>query len=227
MRRQLVAICAVALVLTGCSAAGPESAGPKGTASDVATASSAEPTSAPKDSKACTLLTAKDRRSIAGDSLVTSPVRVIKGADQCKWVTSLAATTRVLYILNAPARYWAKNVPAQVDQVIRGGRADKKMLDKLQEARKKVARGTDNLDNDLACKMFSLLAEANGHKKGTNQMTAFPPVGGQFSANARICTKGIYTTVTYTEPTLKPNPTAGQAVTRLMYIAHARAIKQK
>ena len=227
MRRSLISLCVLALVLGGCGRE-PEQTGPRRTIEPSLTASSPSASATAKESFACKLLTSDERRSIAGERLdIVSPApRQPEGIDQCRWVKSLRVSAPpTVQVITSSAKTWAKQVPRQVNQVMAGGRLDAKMVKKLLEAKKTIAEG--HYDNAEACRLFTLLAEANGDKKGANTRLSYPPYGRQGSANARTCSHGVFTQVSYAEVGLKPSGFAGYAVLRLLKLAHKRAIKMQ
>jgi hypothetical protein len=225
MRRTLVVLCALTVVLGGC-ARDPERVPPR-TVETIETASSPSANPTPEDSIACKLLSEKERRSIAGESIsLVAPATPTKGAAVCRWVKTLksALPTQVVVAI-APAQVWAKSVPQQVDSAIRSGRAaaDKKLLTQLLAAKKKLTRGANKLTDKEACGMFALLGQSSGHKKGVTETISFPPNGSGISAQARTCYKGIYATVTYAEIGLKPSQALSAAVLRLVRIVRVKA----
>jgi hypothetical protein len=225
MRRTLVLVCALAVVLGGCSR-DPERAQPR-TVETVETASSPSPNPTPEDSIACKLLSDKERKSIAGEAIsLVAPATPSKGAAVCRWVKTLksALPTQVVVAI-APAQVWAKSVPTQVDSALRSGRAnsDHDMVVKLLAAKKKLTHGANKLTDKEACGMFALLAQSSGHKKGVTETISFPPNGSGISAQARTCYKGIYATVTYAEIGLKPSSALSAAVLRLVRIVRVKA----
>ena len=229
MRRTVVVLCALAVVLGVLAGCGrdPASPTPAPSAEPLETASSPSPNPTPENSIACELLTKKERQSVAGEAIsVVAAVPPSKGSEQCRWVRSLSSpAATVVQVQIAPAQVWAKSVPQQIDGAFRGGRADEELTKKLLAAKKEIRGGTDKLSDKRACEMFSLLAESNGRKAGVTDTLSFPPFGTQISAQARTCTKGIYATVTYSELGLRPSTALGQAVLRLVKIAHLRAVK--
>ncbi len=230
MRRTLVVLCALAVVLGGVAGCGPDpEQQPAPSIEPIETASSPSPNPTPEKSVACTFLTDKDRRSIAGEAIsLVAPAPPAKGSDQCRWVNSLkTAAPTMVQVAVAPIQVWAKSVPTQVDSALRTGRAtsDEKLLDQLLAAKKKIRRGANKISDKEGCEMFSLLAQANGRKKGVTETISFPPFGTQIAAQARTCKDGIYATVTYSEIGLKPSTALSAAVLRLVKIAIKRAIQ--
>ena len=227
MRRTFVVLCALAVVLGVAGCGRDQAARPAPSIEPLETASSPSPNPTPEKSMACKLLSDKDRRSIAGvDIKVVAPAPPAKGSEQCRWVSTLkTGAPTMVQVAVAPAQVWAKTVPTQVDGALRSGRADQDLVKKLLAAKKELRHGADKISDKRACEMISLLAQANGRKAGVTETTSFPPFGTQISAQARLCSKGIYATVTYSELGLKPSTALGQAVVRLVRTAHLRATK--
>lgn len=225
MRRRLISLCVLALVLGGC-AREAEPNGPRRTIEPSLTASSPSASASAKESVACKLLTSDERKSIAGERIdIVAPVlRNAEDTDQCRWVKDLRSSAPpTVQVVTSSAKTWAKQVPRQVNQVMAGGRLSTKMVKKLLDAKKTIAEG--HYDNAEACRLFTLLAEANGDRKGAHTRLSYPPYGRQGSANARTCTHGVFTQVSYAEVGLKPYGFVGYAVLRLLKLAHKRAIK--
>jgi len=227
MRRVVLLACGLALllgVLVGCARG--EEPGPTSTLGPLQTASSpsAEPT--PEDSIACDLLTSKERRSVAGRDLkIVSPAAAPPGIDQCRWVDTLkSAAPSTVQVTAAKAGPWAeRNLPSLVDFVLQGGQLDEKGNRKLVSLKKELVR-QDDLSNTRGCQMFAELAKAAG-RKNVKELVTLGSINGQPSAQAQICSKGIHATVSYAEADLTPTPILGQAVLRLVRVAHGRAVK--
>jgi len=227
MRRSLVVACTLAVVLGGCTR-GDDGTKPTRTIEPRFTASSASPEAPDKDSEGCSLLTAKERRSIAGEKLdLVAPSQADKKTLKCRWVNTLSAPApTALSVESMPAQRWVLGLPQQIDGVIASGRSERKYSKRLQAAKKKVLEGADEIGDKEACRMFSLMAEAGGGKKGTSQ-SAFgvPAEAGGSTAAAHSCTNGVYTLLTYDEKGLTLSTPLGNAVLRLVKIAHKRAVK--
>ena len=227
MRRSVVVLCALAAALGGC-ARGDDATKPTRTIEPQFTASSPSPKAPGKDSKGCTLLTAKERRSIAGEELdVVAPSEAAKDTLKCRWVNTLSTPVpRALRVETTPAQRWVLGLPQQIDNTIASGRSERRYSKRLQAAKKKVFEGADEIGDKEACRMFSLLVEVNGGKKGASQMFLFLPAeAGGITAIAQSCTKGVYTLLTYDEKGLAPSLPLGAAMLRLVKIAQKRAIK--
>lgn len=131
-----------------------------------------------------------------------------------------------LEVVTSPAKEWVQLLPQLIDSTIASGRAEKRFTKRLQAAKKKVLRGADRLSASESCEMFSLLVRANGGKKGTSEIALFRPTqSGQTVATVQICTKGVYTLVTYEEKSLTPSLPLADAMLRLVRIAQKRAIE--
>ncbi len=230
MRRALVVSCALAGVLGVLGACGRdgEPAAPIRTLEPQRTASSPSPEAVYKDSTGCTLLTSKERRSIAGEKLdVVAPSQPAKGALACRWVNELSAPLpTALRVEVTPADRWVLGLPQQIDATISSGRSERKYTKALLAAKKKVFERADEIGDKEACRMFSLLVEVNGGKKGASQFYHFQGAeAGGITAVAQSCNKGVYTVLTYDERGLASSVALGEAVLRLAKTAHMRAVK--
>ena len=227
MRRTLLALCALVVVLGGCTRGEPEE--PLRTFEPQQTASSPSPKpQLGKDSKACTLLTAKDRRSIAGEKIeVVAPVQLLKGVLQCRWVKTLKTpVTTSIKVISQPVQTWVLGVPKQIDQSIQRGRVEDKYLGRLQAAKKKIIREGGEISDADACRIFSLLVEVNQERKNETEFVLFEgTTRGDYTAAWNTCKGGVHTALTYEEPSLVPSEALSNAVVRLGKLAHKRALK--
>ena len=226
MGRPLVTSCAFAVVLglgVGACARGDQPTGPDQAFKPKYTASSPSPRSTVKEKEACQLLTANERKSIAGERI--NIVAPSNQPDQCQWVKSLkvAAPTSIT-VLTASAQAWVQGLPALIDSAIADGRAEDKYRKRLFAAKKQVANGAKNLSDKDACKLFGLLLEATGGKKGSREVVLFQTLGATPSASAQTCTRGVYTGLVYAQRDLVPSEALQAAVLRVMAYAHERAI---
>ena len=181
-----------------------------------------------KDSDACTLLTAKDRRSIAGERIkVVAPLQVTKGVLQCRWVKTLKTPlTTSIKVFSQPVQNWAQTVPRQIDKLIRTGQVDDKWLKRLQAAKQKTIREADEISDSDACDVFALLVRINEGRKNASDFTLYQGTGrGDFTVAWHRCGGGAYTVLTYAEPGLVPSVALNQSMARLGKLVHQRAIK--
>ena len=228
MRRSVVVLCALAAALGGCALGDGTTTKPTRTIEPQFTASSPSPEAPGKDSKGCTLLTSKERRSIAGEELdVVAPSQDAKSTLKCRWVNSLSTPApTALSVESTPTQRWVLGIPQQVDSTIASGRSERKYAKPLQAAKKKVNERADEIGDKEACRMFSLLLEATGHKKGASQIVYIQPAGaGGITSIVQLCTDGVVTLLMYDEKGLAPSVALGEAVLRLAKAAHKRAIK--
>ena len=217
MRRALVLSCALAVVLGLLAACGSdEPAKPIRTVEPQRTASSpsADPEAA-RNSDGCKLLTAKDRRSIAGVALNTVfPMPQIDGVLLCRWVKTLTTPKTIsIKVVSQQAPVWAQRaVPKQINRLLAAREADDKMTDRLRAAKRKISGGATEVSGAEACRMFSLLIEANNKKKkGLNQDLLFQGTPrGNFTVAWQKCGKGVHTELVYEEPELQPSLAAQQ-----------------
>ena len=227
MRRTLLTLCALVVVLGGCGRGEPEE--PLRTFEPQQTASSPSPKpQLGKDSKACTLLTAKDRRSIAGEKIeAVAPVQITKGVLECRWVKSLKtpASTSIT-VRSQPVQYWAQTVPRQIDKLIRTGQADDKWLKRLQATKQKTIREADEISASDACGIFAFLVRIREGRKNASEFTLYQGTGrGDFTVASHRCGGGVYTELIYGEPGLAPSVALNRSIARLGNIAHKRALK--
>ena len=231
MRRALIVPCALAVMFGVLVACGDdEPSNPIRTIEPQRTASSPSPDpEAARNSAGCQLLTAKDRRSMAGESLETvKPLPLIDGILLCQWVKTLTTPkTTSIKVISQPAQVWAqRNVPKQVNRFIATGRSGDKLTDRLLAAKKEISGGAAEVGGAEACGMFSLLVEANNKKrKGLTQDLQFQgTTSGDFTVAWQKCTKGVHTELSYAEPGLQPSLAVSQSVIRLGNLAHRRAV---
>jgi hypothetical protein len=224
MRRTIALACTLAVLLGGCAGDGDPQK-PLRTFEPQNTASSPSPKVEKADEVACTLLTSKERRSIAGMKLdIVAPQRVNKEIHRCRWVESLAAPLpRAIEVAVQRTEVWLKQVPRRIDVITQTGGAEGKMLHRLQAAKKDVLRGVDKVDDEEACKIFSLLIEARFDKKGLNQYYALQD---ENTAAVTRCANGIHTSVSYSERGLESSVPLSEALQRIAKLVHQRARKQ-
>jgi hypothetical protein len=174
---------------------------------------------------ACTLLTSKERRSIAGMKLdIVAPMRVNQEIHRCRWVESLAAPLpRAIEVAVQRVEVWLKQVPRRIDVIIQTGAAEGKMLQRLQAAKKDVLRGVKTISDDEACDIFSLLIEARFDKKGLTQYYALQDDN---TAAVTRCANGIHTSVSYSERGLESSVPLSEALQRIAKLVHKRARKE-
>ncbi len=174
------------------------------------------------------MLTTKERRSIAGEELdAVAPLQAAKDTLKCRWVNSLSTPAPTALTVEATkAQRWVLGLPQQIDATIASGRSERKYTKRLLAAKRKVFADGEEIGGKEACRLFSLLAEATGGKKGTSQSAfVLPAQAGGVTAAANSCTNGVYTLLTYDEKGLAPSAPLGNAVLRLVKVAHKRAIE--
>ena len=226
MRRTWVVLSALAVVLgaslSGC-ARGDQQSGPVRTFEPENTASSPSPTST-EDRDACTLLTAKERKSIAGERIdIVAPA---KDPGKCRWVKTLEVPFPTsITVLTESAQNWLRGLPARIDHTIAEGSANDKDIKRLVAAKKRVAKGVDKIGNKEACKLFGLLVEVY-RGKDSRSVVHFQPNGSSTAASGQTCTRGRYTALIYVERDLVPSRALTAAVLRVLGYAHERAIKR-
>src|SRR5688572_22560810 len=227
MRRALLALCALVMMLGGCARGEPEE--PLRTFEPQRTASSPSPKpQVSKDSKACTLLTAKDRRSIAGEKIeVVAPAPLIKDVLQCRWVKTLKTPlTTSIKVSSQPVQYWARTVPKQIEKLIRTGTVEDKWLKRLQATKQKIIREADEISNSEACDIFAFLVRIRDGRKNASDFTLYQGTGrGDFTVAWHRCGGGVHTELIYEEPGMAPSVALTRSIARLRKVAHHRAIK--
>ncbi|MGI9084669.1 MAG: hypothetical protein ACR2FE_05180 [Aeromicrobium sp.] len=228
MRRPAALLCVLAVVLGvtvgGCARA-DEPTKPRRTVVPQNTASSPSPQAPAKDSLACTLLTPKERRSIAGEKInIVAPGPSNRNAPQCRWVTTLSTPNAIeIKVVTQTVQIWLRGLPLRIDRTIRGGQVDSKYSKRLQAAKQKVLGGADEIGDAEACDLFSLMVEVNLGVKDLSQVVLREDAT---TAAVHKCSKGVYTVLTYSEPELTPSLPLGEAMKRLVKIAHSRAVKR-
>lgn len=181
----------------------------------------------PSYSRACKLLTPKERRSIAGQKIdVVVPSVPMPKAFQCRWLTSTTSSFPTVQVVTMTAQSWVSQASPRIDEALFRRSTGKKLTARLLEARKTIARGADELSDREACDVFSTLNEANSGDKGVRTASSLGTVQGQPSATVSMCSKGAVTSLAYAEVGLQPGAAVFQAVSRLLKIAHQRAVKQ-
>jgi hypothetical protein len=225
MRHPFVAVCALVVLgagLSGCAQG--DQPGPVRTFEPERTASSPSPKATAEDRDVCKLLTAKERRSLAGERIdVVAPA---EDPRQCRWVKSLKAPFPTsVTVLTSSAQDMVRRLPAMIDSTIAEGLADKE-IKRLVAAKKRIAKGADKIGNKEACELFALVVEAYRGKKDIRTMVTFQPSGTSASALAQTCTRGRYTALAYAERDLYPSSALNAALLRVLDYAHERAIKR-
>ncbi|MRJ75700.1 hypothetical protein GEV29_04065 [Aeromicrobium sp. SMF47] len=221
--RSLLLVPALALALVavaGCSGSDDE---PKGSKASESSSASDGPTADVDESAACKLLTAADRKKLAGsavDIVVSSDARE-GGSSQCRWQTPDA----LIQVTTLPAKRWATSLPDVVAQLEKSS-ADGSAADRKDLARaKKLLAGADDFTDAEACKAFVTLAEIGGAKKGsTTTITPVPITESDLGLSAQTCTGGHLTSVIYSVPGLKQTPKVERTVTSVLASAQKRVL---
>jgi len=231
MRRALVVSCALAVVLGGLAACGSdETPNPIRTVAPQRTASSASPDpDIYKKGKGCDLLTASERKSIAGEKLDTvTPGLVIRGALQCRWVRTLSTPrTIILRVTSQERRVWVKQLPKLIDNLTVSGRADSKYSGRLQAIKRAAVNDPKSISDKEACEYFSLFVEISQSKKNRTQGILVQGTQyGDYTISWQRCSNGVHTELVYEEPGLQVSLALAQAVIRLGKAAHRRALDQ-
>lgn len=229
MRRALVVSCALAVVLGGLAACGSdETPNPIRTVAPQRTASSASPDpDIFKKGRGCDLLTAAQRRSIAGEKLDTvAPGPAIKGALQCRWVRTLSTPrTVVLRVTSQGRRVWVRQLPKLIDNLTVSGRADAKYSGRLQSIKRAAINDPESISSKEACEYFSLFVEISQAKKNRTQGILVQGTQyGDYTISWQGCSGGVHTELVYEEPGLQVSLALAQAVIRLGKAAHRRAV---
>ena len=227
MRHPFVAVWALAVVLgaslSGCARS--DDPGTLRTFEPETTASSPSPKATAGDRDVCKLLTAKERKSIAGERIdIVAPARE---SSQCRWVKSLKVRLSTsITVQTSSAQDWVRLLPGLIDGTIAEGKADDKDIKRLVADKKRVAEGTDKIGNREACEMFASLVEAYRGEKEIRTMVTFQPSGDSASALAQTCSQGRFTALRYAERDLYPSSALNAAMLRVLGYAHERAIKR-
>ena len=230
MRRALIVSCVLAVVLGVLGACGgDEPADRVRTLEPQRTASSPSPDpQTARNSDGCRLLTAAERRSIAGEKLETvAPLPVIKGALLCRWVKTLSTpVTTSIRVISQPVQRWVQTLPAEIDRVIASGVANERLTSRLKVAKNTILRGAGEVSDRQACSYFSILVEANDkQKKGKAEALLYQgTTRGNYNVGWQRCSGGVHTDLLYEEPGLQFSLALSQAVIRLGKAAHRRAV---
>ncbi len=137
----------------------------------------------------------------------------------------LGTAPTAIDVVAVPAPLWAVTAGGSIDQALVAG-PDEDMADRLVKAKKEISKGARRIGKRDACAIFSLLAEASGQKPGIVENAGYSLASGsQLVANAATCKRGVYAAASYSEAGLEPSTTLLLAVTRIMRLAHQRAVK--
>jgi hypothetical protein len=213
---------AVAVVLTlalaGCSSSGDPDGSDE---SDGARAKASDPTAAVDESKACSFLTAADRKKLAGvalDEVVSSDARA--GGSQCRW----SSTKGLIEVTSVPATSWAKTLPDVIDQL--GSSSEVKTAkDRKDLARaKKLLADAGTFDGTEACEVFETLAEIDGADKDTGVAVKYLPISStEVGISAQVCSVGVLTSLVFSEPGLVESTAYEDAASVAVRTAQKRA----
>lgn len=174
---------------------------------------------------ACSLMTAEERRSLAGTTMDNvMPTNPVAAEHQCKWVHSFTETVTMSVEIEAmDARDWAKRSVAILGEAMRNPKTDKRRLSQIRQGAIDIRSG--ELTRDRACEIYWLMATLNGFTKG--EEVVYPAWTTQTgSVVSSSCVDGVFTSVTYTEQNLFPTPTLGDLVVKARQAVEKRAIER-
>lgn len=182
-------------------------------------------TSTVKRETACSLMTAEERRSLAGTTMdEVMPANPVAAERQCQWVHSFTETVTMSVAIEAmDARDWAKRSVAILGETIRNPKTDKTKLTQIRKGVVDIRSGT--LTRERACEIYWLMAGLNGFKEGDD--VVYPTWTTQTaSVVSSSCVDGVFTSVTYTERNLYPTPSLGDLVVQARQSVEERAIER-
>lgn len=174
---------------------------------------------------ACSLMTADERRSLAGTTMDNvMPTNPVAAEHQCQWVHSFTQTVTMSVEIEAmDARDWAKRSVAILGEAIRNPKTDKRRLNQIRQGAVDIRSG--KLTRDRACEIYWLMATLNGFTKG--EEVVYPAWTTQTaSVVSSSCVDGVFTSVTYTERNMFPTPTLGDLVVKARQAVEKRAIER-
>ena len=174
---------------------------------------------------ACSLMTADERRSLAGTAMDNvMPANPVVAEHQCQWVHSFTETVNMSVEIEAmDARDWAKRSAAILGESIRNPKTDKRRLGQIRQGVLDIRSG--KLTRDRACEIYWLMASLNGFTKGDD--VVYPTWTVQTaSVVSSSCVDGVFTSVTYTERNLYPTPSLGDLVVKARRAVEKRAVER-
>ncbi|MCW2824030.1 MAG: hypothetical protein JWQ91_947 [Aeromicrobium sp.] len=214
LRGSAVAV-VLTLALTGCS--GSDSGGSDGSGK----ADAADPTASVDESKACSFLSAADRKQLAGvalDEVVAADAR--SGGSQCRW----SSTKGLIEVTSVPATSWAKTLPDVIDQLGSSSEVKTKQDRKDLARAKKLLADAGSFDGAEACKAFDTLAEIDGADKDTDVAVKYLPISStEVGVSAQVCSAGVLTSLVYSEPGLVESKAFEKRATAAVRAAQKRA----
>jgi hypothetical protein len=179
-----------------------------------------------KRETACSLMTAEERRSLAGTTMDrVMPSNPVVAVHQCKWVHSFTETVTMSVQVDAmDSRDWAKQNLPTVSGSVRNPKADTKMISDVRDAATDIRSG--KLTRERACEIYSLMTRLMGFTE--DDEVVFPNWTSQDEASvvSTSCLDGVVTSVTYTERHLYPTPSLGDLVVKARQAVEKRAVER-
>jgi hypothetical protein len=178
---------------------------------------SAVPTSV-DESQACAFLSAADRKRLAGvalDQVVAADAR--SGGSQCRWSSGKG----LIEITSVPSTAWAKTLPDVVSELASDVKTAK---DKRELARATtLLKGADSFDAAEACDAFGTLASLEGEARGGVAVKFISISTSELGVSAQVCSRGVLTSIVYSEPGLVESAKYEKRVARALRAAQKRA----
>lgn len=189
----------------------------------VAPTQSVKPTA--KRETACSLMTAEERRSLAGTTMdKVMPSNPVAAEHHCQWVHSFTETVNMSVAIEAmDARDWATRSAATLGESIRNPKTDRGRLTDIRQGMVDIRSG--KLTRDRACEIYWLMATLNGFTEGDE--VVYPAwTTESASVVSSSCVDGVFTSVTYAERNLYPTPSLGDLVVKARQAVEKRAVER-
>jgi hypothetical protein len=176
---------------------------------------------------ACSLLTAEERKALAGKSMnVVVPVSEAVGTHECQWVHSLhEESTSIIRVVAFNTREWASRAAPQIAEAMRNPKLSALMVSKLQDAARKLAEGPDHLTTEETCDIYWTLARSSGFRRGS-QVVFSSMIGRLRTAYNTGCGDGVLTLIGYGELGLHTSLALYTALIDLRQTVHERAAEK-
>jgi hypothetical protein len=221
MRASWAGLLACAL-MAACSPTA-QNARPDGTLEPTLTESSAMPTSRPKPSRACKLLTSEERSDLVRmsmDALV--PVRPVSGTEECIWTHSLSEPARsAIRVIAVDGRAWAQVARPQLIKAINHPSTDSAQDRKLRKALVELSTEGEDVTDERICEIYLLFTESRGMQR-TDDLLLTGTIGSMPAVYAASCDQGTVVLAGFGEYGIRGSIAINHAVFRLVDAASGR-----